>query len=71
MGARGYQQLEGIFISYKTYAPVVQFNTVRLIIILKVLLVLKSNQGNFTPAFLHAYLEEGEMLLLKLPEVSK
>ena len=42
--ARGDMQLEGINF-FETYAPVVQWNTVRLMLILEILLGLKSNQG--------------------------
>ena len=42
--ARGDQQLEGINF-FKTYAPVVQWTTVWLLLILEVLLKLKSKQG--------------------------
>ena len=51
--ARGDMHLEGIDF-FKTYAPVVQWTTVRLMLIIEVLLGLKSKQGNVTAAFLHA-----------------
>ena len=56
--ACGDQKLEGINF-FKTYAPVVQWTTMRLILILEVLLKLKSKQGDVTAAFLHGELEEG------------
>ena len=39
---------------FETYVPVVQWTTVRLMLILENLLGLKSEQGVFTAAFLHA-----------------
>jgi hypothetical protein len=56
-GARGDQQLEGIDF-FETYAPVVQWTTIRLMFILEILLGLKSMQGDVACAFLHADLEE-------------
>ena len=57
--ARGDQQLEGIDF-FETYAPVVQWTTVRLMLILEVLLNLKSKQGDVTAAFLHVEIPDGE-----------
>ena len=57
--ARGDQQIEGIDF-FETYAPVVQWTAVCLMLILEVLLDLKSKQGDVTAAFLHADVEEGE-----------
>ena len=64
--ARGDQQLEGINF-FETYAPVVQWTTVRLLLILKILLKLKSKQGDVTAAFLHGKLEEGENIFVEMP----
>ena len=64
--ARGDQQLEGIDF-FETYAPVVQWTTVRLMLILEVLLDLKSKQGDVTAAFLHADVGEDEKVYVKLP----
>ena len=64
--ARGDQQIEGIDF-FETYAPVVQWTTVRLMLILEVLLDLKSKQGDVTAAFLHADLEEGEEVYVRMP----
>ena len=55
--ARGDQQLEGIDF-FETYAPVVQWTTVQLMLILEILLNLKSKQGDVTAAFLHARLDD-------------
>ena len=45
---------------FETYAPVVQWTNVILMLILEVLLGLKSKQGNVTEAFIHANLGEEE-----------
>jgi hypothetical protein len=64
--ARGDQQLEGIDF-FETYAPVVQWTTVRLMLILEILLQLKSKQGDVTAAFLHGELEENEKVYVQMP----
>ena len=64
--ARGDQQLEGIDF-FETYAPVVQWTTVRMMLILEILLNLKSKQGNVTAAFLHAELGEDEKVYVEMP----
>jgi hypothetical protein len=64
--ARGDQQIEGVDF-FETYAPVVQWTTVRLMLILEVLLDLKSKQGDVTAAFLHAQLDEGEEVYVEMP----
>ena len=64
--ARGDQQIEGVDF-FETYAPVVQWTTVRLMLILEVLLGLKSKQGDVTAAFLHADLDENEEVYVKMP----
>ena len=64
--ARGDQQVEGIDF-FETYAPVVQWTTIRTMLILEVLLGLKSKQGDVTAAFLHGRLEENEEIYLEMP----
>ena len=64
--ARGDQQVEGIDY-FETYAPVVQWTTVRLMLILEVLLGLKSKQGDVTAAFLHADVEKDEKVYVRMP----
>ena len=64
--ARGGQQTEGVDF-FETYAPVVQWTTVRLLLILEVLLGLKSKQGNVTAAFLHASLGPNEHVYCEMP----
>ena len=46
----------------------VQWTTVRLMLILEVLLGLKSKQGDVTAAFLHADLEEGKNVFVDMPK---
>ena len=65
--ARGDQQLEGVDY-FETYAPVVQWTTVRLMLVLEVLLGLKSKQGDVTAAFLHAPIEEGATVYVDMPK---
>ena len=62
----GDQQLEGIDF-FETYAPVVQWTTVCLLLILEVFLKLKTKQGDVTAAFLHGELEEGENVYVEMP----
>ena len=64
--ARGDQQIEGVDF-FETYAPVVQWTTVHLMLILEVLLGLKSKQGDVTAAFLHADIDEVENVYVKMP----
>ena len=64
--ACGDMQLEGIDF-FETYAPVVQWTTIRLMFILEVLLGLKSKQGDVTWAFLHANLKPGETVYVDMP----
>jgi len=64
--ARGDMQLEGVDF-FKTYAPVVQWTTVRLLLILEVLLGLKSKQGDITATFLHANVPEDEEIYVEMP----
>jgi hypothetical protein len=64
--ARGDQQIEGIDV-FETYAPVVQWTTIRLMFILEILLGLKLKQGDITCDLLHAYLELGENVYVDMP----
>ena len=63
---QGDMQLEGIDF-FETYAPVDQWTTVRLILILEVLLGLKSKQGNVTADFLLADSGEDEKVFVDMP----
>ena len=49
-------QLEVIYV-FETYVPVVQCNTISLMLILEILLQLKSKQGDIAAAFIHAKIE--------------
>ncbi len=60
------QQLEGIDI-FETYAPVVQWTTVHLMLILENLLGLKSKQADVTAAFLHTILGDDEKVIVEMP----
>ena len=64
--ARGDQQLEGIDF-FETYAPVVQWTSVRMMLILEILMKLKSKQGDVTAAFLHAELGPEEKVYVEMP----
>ena len=52
---------------FETYAPVVQWTTVCLMLILDVLLGLKSKQGDATATFLHAMLGPDEHVYCEMP----
>ena len=58
--------MEGIEL-FGAYAPVIQWTTVRVLLILEVLLNLKSNQGNIITDFLHAELEEYDNVFVDTP----
>ena len=64
--ARGDMQLEGIDF-FETYAPVDQWTTLKLMLILEFLLGLKSKQGDVTAAFMYAYLGEDEKVFVDMP----
>ena len=59
-------QLKGVDF-FETYAPMVQWTTVRLMLILEVLLGLNSEQCDVTAAFLHADLGEDEKVFADMP----
>ncbi len=63
--ARGDKQLEGIDF-FETYAPVVQWTTIRLTFILEILLV-KSKQEDVLCTFLHGELEPDENVYVEMP----
>ncbi|KAL7519688.1 hypothetical protein ACHAWF_000950 [Thalassiosira exigua] len=65
--ARGDKNIEGVDY-FETYAPVVQWTTVRLMLMLQVLLDLKSKQGDMTASFLHDELNEGEKVYIEMPQ---
>jgi hypothetical protein len=63
---RGDMQIEGVDF-FDTYAPVVQWSTIRLIMIIALLLNLANAQADVTAAFLHAPLDEGEEIFVDMP----
>ena len=63
---RGDQQVHGVDF-FETYAPVVQWTTIWLMLTLEVLLGLKSKQGDITAAFVHADVEKGENIYVEMP----
>ncbi|KAL7475339.1 hypothetical protein ACHAW6_001263 [Cyclotella cf. meneghiniana] len=64
--ASGDQQLEGIDF-FETYALVVQWTTVHLLLILEVFLQLKLKQGDITATFLHSELGVNEKVYFEMP----
>jgi hypothetical protein len=60
------QQLERIDF-FETYAPLVQWTTLKLMFILEILLGLKSKQGDVTCAFLHGDIKPGENVHVDMP----
>eukprot|EP00804_Cyclotella_cryptica_P019951 CCRYP_007860-RA/>CCRYP_007860-RA protein AED:0.15 eAED:0.00 QI:0/-1/0/1/-1/0/1/0/252 len=67
---RGDQQVHRIDF-FETYAPVVQWIIIWLMLILEVLLGLKSKQGNITAAFAHADVEKGENIYVEMSQEFK
>ena len=63
---RGDMQLEGVDF-FETYALVVQWTTVRLMLILEFLLEFKSNQVYVTAAFLRADLDKYKRVFVEIP----
>ena len=59
-------QLEGVDF-FETYAPVVQWTKIPIMLILEVLLSLKSKQGDVTCALLHANLATDETVYADMP----
>ena len=65
--ARGDQQQEGIDY-FETWSPVVQWTTVRVMMILSVILGLKTHQADITAAFVHAILPPEEEVFIRQPQ---
>ena len=63
---QGDQQVHGVDF-FETFAPLVQWTTNRLMLILEVLLGLKSKQGDITAAFVHADVEKDENIYVEMP----
>ena len=64
--ARGDQQIAGVEFN-ETYAPVVQWTTVRMMLILECMLGLNSCQADVECAFLHGALEPDEEIYMQMP----
>ena len=64
--ARGDKQIQGIDF-FETYSPVVQWTTIRLMLILECVLGLVSKQGDVLCAFLHAILPDSECVYIEMP----
>ena len=64
--ARGDKQIHGIDF-FETYSPVVQWTTIRLMLILECVLGLVSKQGDVLCAFLHAILPDSECVYIEMP----
>lgn len=62
----GDQQKTGVDF-FETYTPVVQWMTVKLILILEVLLRLKSRRHDITATFLHVDSDKGENVYVQKP----
>jgi hypothetical protein len=65
--ARGDKQIHGVDF-FETYSPVVQWTTIRLMLVLECILGLCSKQGDITCAFLHASLGKDEAVYIEMPQ---
>ena len=65
--AQGNKQIQGVDF-FETYSPVVQWTTIRLMLVLECNLGLCSMQGNITCDFLHASLGEVEAVYIEMPQ---
>ncbi len=64
--ARGDRQLEGVDF-FQTWAPVVQWSTIRIVLVLAVKLGFTSVQCDITAAFIHAHLPDTEEIYVEQP----
>ncbi len=64
--ARGDKQLEGIDY-FETWAPVVQWSTIRIVLIMALKLSYRSAQCDITAAFIHAVLPDDEEIFIHQP----
>jgi hypothetical protein len=60
-------QIDGVNV-FDTYAPVVSWTTVRLLLILSVVLGLARKQVDYTAAFVQAELDESEQVFVEMPK---
>ncbi|KAL7554550.1 hypothetical protein ACHAWF_018065, partial [Thalassiosira exigua] len=65
--AHGHKHIKS-FNYFEAYAPVVQWTTIRLMLMLEVLLYLKSKQGDVTATFLHAELNKVKRVYIEMPQ---
>ena len=65
--ARGDQKTKGVYY-FETYAPVVMWTTIQLMLILECLLDLNFKQGDVNFAFLNAHLPEEETVYVHMPQ---
>jgi hypothetical protein len=63
---RGDCQIDGVDV-FDTYAPVVSWTTVRLLLILSVVLGLSTKQVDYTAAFVQAELDDDEHIYVEMP----
>jgi hypothetical protein len=63
---RGGCQIDGIDV-FDTYAPVVAWQTIRLMMILSAVLTLVTKQVDYTAAFVQATLDEGKQVYVEMP----
>ena len=63
----GDMQLEGVDF-FETYAPVVQWTNVKLMLIIEAFLGLKSKQGNVTTDFIHVDLGKDKKVFVDIPQ---
>jgi hypothetical protein len=63
---RGDCQIDGADV-FNTYAPVMSWTTIRLLLILSVVLDLATKQVDYTVAFVQAELNEGEQVYVEMP----
>lgn len=61
------QQIERV-IFLETFAPVVQWSMIWLMMILSLMLGLATMQANITAAFLHASLDKGKEIYVEIPQ---
>jgi hypothetical protein len=65
--ACGNKQIHGVDF-FETYSPVIQWTTIRLMLVLECILGFCSKQGDITCAFLHASLRKDEAVYINMPQ---
>ncbi len=64
--AQGDEQLEGVDY-FETWAPVVQWSTIRIVLVMAIKLGYRTAQCDITAAFIHALLPENEEIYVQQP----